>query len=242
MNTSELTRAGLTLQESGVYKALLRLKKGTVSDIARVSGLHRPTIYKALGTLVEKQLLSATLRGKQKLYIAESPERLKALFEQYAQGFLNTVTELQTDFDRSSEKPQIKFVEGIEGMRSVLKDKMYHLKKGSTFYRYDAYDGTVQYQSFLPKDYSAVRDEKEWEQFVITNATLRGKEYKKRLNCASKVFPPEFDAFEYNIGQTIYGNTVIFDDFDQKTSLVIENPRFAAFQKKIFEMLYSKLG
>ncbi len=233
--------AGMTEHEGTVYMTLLQLRKGQVSDIVRASGLHRPAVYTVLASLQQKNLVAVTPEGKRNVYLPQSPQRIKDLFELRSRVFLDAITQLEAEFEQQTDTSRVRLFRGIQGMRSVLKEKMERLKKGALFYRYDAYDGKVDYKKFRPTNYDEVREKLDWQQFVITNTTLRNAAYKKRLNCASKVFPKEFDDFEYNIGETIYNDTVYFEDYDEQTTLVIQNARFAQFQKRIFEMLYKKL-
>lgn len=213
----------------------------SIAEIARISGMHRPTVYETLPRLEEKGLVTSVPEGKRKLYLAESPSRLKALKAAQDQDFASTIEELENLHSSSDDHIDIKLLRGKEAMRTALKEQMQEFKKNATYYRYDAYDGDVDYLSYRPKDYARVRDEKNWGQFCITNKTLRQKPFKKRMNCATKVFPPDIDAFEYNIEELIYNDTVIFADFDTNTSIVIKNKRFAEFQKRLFKTLYDQL-
>ena len=75
---------------------------------------------------------------------------------------------------------------------------------------------------------------------MITNLPNKmGK--RPRLEREIKVVPPDFDLFEYNVSQVIYGNKVAVIDYNTETAVVIENPTVARFQGKIFELLFRKL-
>ena len=75
---------------------------------------------------------------------------------------------------------------------------------------------------------------------MITN--LPNKLQKRpRLEREVKAVPPDFDLFEYNVSQIIYGNKVAVIDYNTETAVVIENPTIAKFQEKIFQLLFRKL-
>jgi len=95
-------------------------------------------------------------------------------------------------------------------------------------------------EKFIPKDYRSVRDKKGLERLIITNESTRGL-HVKRLGREVKAVPADFDLFEYNISQLIYGNKVSLIDYNTKTAITIENAMIAEFQKKIFKLLFKKL-
>jgi sugar-specific transcriptional regulator TrmB len=69
----ELLRAlGLSTYEAEVYRALLKVDKAKVQDLARVVAVPRPQIYVALGALLEKGLCRE-IRGKVTFYSAVAP-------------------------------------------------------------------------------------------------------------------------------------------------------------------------
>ena len=65
---------------------------------------------------------------------------------------------------------------------------------------------------------------------------------QKRLERDILIIPKEYDEFNQDVTMTIYGDKVAFIDFGQENSIIIENPMIAEFQKKLFRLLYKKLG
>lgn len=65
---------------------------------------------------------------------------------------------------------------------------------------------------------------------------------QKRLERDMLIIPKEYDEFNQDVTMTIYGDKVAFIDFGQENSIIIENPMIADFQKKLFRLLYKKLG
>lgn len=53
--------------------------------------------------------------------------------------------------------------------------------------------------------------------------------------------PEKYDAFEYQISKSIQGDTVSITNFDTLETFTIQNVAFAQFERKIFELLFSKL-
>ena len=53
--------------------------------------------------------------------------------------------------------------------------------------------------------------------------------------------PKKYDLFDDNISKIIYGNKVAIIDYSTETSFIIENKKFADFEKKIFKLLFKYL-
>ncbi len=239
-----LQKLGLSGHESHVYLALLEYGKMGVSDIARKTGLYRTMIYEALGKLEQEGLVTISLKGKYKRYVAESPKKLEAKFLELSNQFDDELAAL-TLMQRApmSCRPIVKYVEGRKGITAVHDNIVETLKKGDVYYRYSSSTAHKQADlrpQYLSKKYRLLRDQKHLERKVITNVPNKmGK--RIRLEREVKVVPPDFDLFEYNISQIIYGNKVAVVDYNTETAVVIENETIAKFQSKIFELLFRKL-
>jgi len=235
-----LGHLGLTTQEAAIYLSLLQSGPALVSSIARSTGLHRPTVYQVLPRLIERELVTVFPRKKQKMYVAEAPEKLEHLFERFSEEFHDVLPELTRLHATGSTRPVIKFLEGKKGIMFVFTDIVRTLKRGETFYRYSSRKATTRGDAYLPPIYRELRDTKQLQRWVITNEPV-SKEKRPRLERAVKLIPREFDLFEYDVTQLIYGHKVAFVDYNTQTALVIENPLVARFQKKIFELLFRML-
>jgi sugar-specific transcriptional regulator TrmB len=236
-----LEKLGLTGSEINVYMYLLeRGVSMSVMDIAKGLVAHRPIIYKALSLLLEKSLISSTLKGKRKQYQAESPEKLRNMANEVIIDVEETIPDLEDMYKSPKTKPIVKFLEGKKGITYVFADLVDSLKKGDVYYRYSSSKNIDSTNSYLPKDYRKKRDNKHLERYIIHSQYVELQK-KPNLNRNTKVVPPEFDLFDQNIIQLVYGNKVAIVDINTETSFIIENDKFADFQKKIFKLLYSKL-
>jgi sugar-specific transcriptional regulator TrmB len=235
-----LNNLGLSPNQSRVYISLVESGPALVSTIAHRSGLHRPTVYQALPALIERGLVSVFPKRKQKMYVAESPEKLRQLFDQFSVQFQEMLPQLSRNFSKKSSRPLIKFLEGKKAIAFVFEDIVRTLKRGEVFYRYSSRRATTKGDSFMPKSYWELRDRKQLQRFVITNEPV-SREKKPRLERAVKVVPRKFDLFEYDVTQLIYADKIAFVDYNSHTAVIIENPSIATFQRKLFELLYNLL-
>ena len=233
-----LEALGLTKTEAGVYLDLLEYGAQTVSSIARTSKLHRPAIYRALPTLIEKGLISQKRVGKLLHYAAERPERLNSLVQSFQAELDALVPELNQIQHEST--PIVRRLNGKAGVYAVYDDIVETLKKGEEFYRYNAASHEDLLKTGLPKSYLKERENKQLERLVISNPDYI-KSREPRLEDSLVVVPENFWPFDYNVSQIIYGDKIAFIDYTQPIATIITNPTLAKFQKDIFMMLYRQL-
>jgi sugar-specific transcriptional regulator TrmB len=235
---------GLGDNEALVYQTLISFPCLSVAEIAKKTSLYRPSVYRTLATLSQKHLVVTTPKGKRVVYSAESPDSLKdLLFERFA--FLeDEIALLEKKFSRSHarKKTSVRLLEGEGAIAQAILAIPKSLKTGDVYYRYSARD--IEGPHTIPKKilhaYAQKREAKKLERYVITGK----KNYEQKhdaLDREIKIVPPEFDLFQQNVSQIIYGNTILLLDYNEETALVIENPALAEFQKKIFLLLFRLL-
>ena len=242
MDKSEiLQKIGLTKHESAIYLGLLELGPSNISAISEKTAIHRPLIYKALPSLIEKRLVTENKRSKGSVFMAEPPNRLEALFDDLRMEFSNILPDLEDSYSLDEQKPKVRFLEGRDGTKRVFEDVVRSLKKGEMFYRYSSnIDGQEKKDKYLPRSYRSIRDAKQLQREVITNKqTVKLK--IPRLERDIKVMPDDLGPFEHNVTELIYGNKVAFIDYNSETAMILDSKKIAEFQKHIFKMLFKRL-
>lgn len=107
-----LGKIGFNAKEALVYKALLELGRGSVSIIAKKANIKRPTAYLVLEELRKKDLLLVIPKPNKKIYIAESPTKLRKLIADKQEALDDILPYLNASFSKAPEKPNIKYYEG----------------------------------------------------------------------------------------------------------------------------------
>ena len=244
MDSSELEdvlkQLGLTRDESAIYLGLLQNGEATIGALAKRTGLYRPALYKLVPDLIEKGLVArAKTQSKQQHYCAESPEKLEFLFDNAKRRLDEALPELVGLYSHRDVRPSVRFLEGAAGIRAVFSDILASSKRGDTFYRYSSIT-TLPSGRYLPNEYEEIRDKKQLERLVITNAPM-AKSKPPKLEREMRVVPAEFDLFDDNVTHLIYGDKVAVIDYNTETAIVIESKVIANFQRKLFQLLYRKL-
>lgn len=236
-----LQKIGLTKNEASIYIALVELGPSRIMGISEKTSIHRPLIYKALPSLLDKKLITKSQRMKGTFYMAEPPNRLEALFDDLKIDFFEILPDLEDSYSSNEHKPKIRFLEGPDGTKRIFDDVVRSLKAGDVFYRYSSNkDGQEKKDKYVPRIYRKMRDSKKLEREVITNPQT-AKHKAAKLDRFVKIMPSDFGPFEHNVTEIIYGDKVAFIDYNSETAMVIESKRIAEFQKQIFKTLYQRL-
>lgn len=234
-----LSVAGLSAHESTIYVMLLEHGVSRISDIVRKTGLHRPTVYQYLRILQEKGLVGESKEGKRVRYVAESPDRVHMLFDDFAQGFKHALDDLK-DLQQKDGSPVVKFEKGMDAISRMFYDLVTRLPKGGIFYRYSSSRDGKKAERYLPKDYRNIRDAKQLQRFVISNVR-RAATKQPRIERSMRVVPSAFDWFEDDVTMLMYGDTVVYVDYNSETVTTIENSFIASFHIKLFKLLFQQL-
>lgn len=234
-----LQSLGLGIKESRIYMALLQEGPATISDLSRRTGLYRPALYKTLPGLVGRGLVTISPSGSRRKYVAESPQKLRAIYASSIEESGAVLDEMERTWENEDARPLVKYFEGRKGISFIFSDIVHTLKRGDVFYRYTSAEDWEKNKGYLPPEYRPIREQKQLQRFVIGSEII--KKRKPNLNRAVKAIPAAYDLFQYDITQIIYSDKVAFIDYGSEAAFIVENAKIAAFQKSLFKLLYDKL-
>lgn len=117
-----LIQNGFTKKEAKVYLAILEIGEATMSMISRKAKLERPTVYDIVKDLQQKGLAFITVKKGLKYASALSPkvllDRIKISMNK-AESILPDLLDMAY---KSPLKPRIKFYEGMDGLKEILRE------------------------------------------------------------------------------------------------------------------------
>lgn len=123
---TELRHLGLSDKEAGIYLASLELGPAAVQDISHKAKINRATTYVMIESLSARGLISTFVRGKKRYYAPENPERLVSIIrmqqnelEEKQKEFEKALPLLYSLYNAEGAKPQIRYLEGLEGLKTV---------------------------------------------------------------------------------------------------------------------------
>lgn len=233
-----LIDSGLEEEEANIYLAILLLGKATISDIARKAGIKRTTIYSYIGELLRKDLIHKTAKGRRIYYIAEHPEKIIRRLEAKKKKIEAVLPQLTKFYCSASFRPNLRYYEGIEGMREI--------------YREMTKTSKILYSVFSADEYNNVFTEEDGWEFLnnirehggklkyLVEDTEEGRRYLKggyhKGIGSGKLLPKGFSLSHSEVQVT--GNKVTMLSLVNLVGVIIENPEIAEVQKNFIEFIW----
>lgn len=242
MTPLDLKNTGLNPKEAATYLAVLELGEASMGQLVKKSKLKRTTLYDMVESLKEKGLISTAKRNKKILYVAENPSRLVEQMEERKQALEKIVPELLAITNNITNKPKVRYFEGIEGIKEVYRDilrypdqKMYAWLSESMI---TGFDTTFVTDHYIPKRL----EKKIWAE-VIASDTSVGRDFKsKDLATLRKTKLLDGSKFPLSIEISMYGKDRIgFMSMDDKLGLIVESKPIADTLKSIFKAQWGLL-
>lgn len=231
-----LKEAGFEKKEAEIYLAVLELGNATVSDISRKAGIKRTTIYEYLEKLLGESLIHKTVKGKRVYYAAENPDKLVKILEKRKRKISSILPQLQGFFDVSRHKPQVRFYEGIEGLRTIY-DEM--TKTSQTIY--GVFSADKYFSIFNEEDnerfFRNIREHGGQIKDIIENSSAGRKHAKSKFYAGigtPKILPKDF---QLSVDLMVAGDKVAMLSLVNLAGVIIENPEIAELQRNFIKFL-----
>ncbi|MFZ2150517.1 MAG: helix-turn-helix domain-containing protein [Candidatus Absconditicoccaceae bacterium] len=119
-----LKEFGLSEKESNVYLSCLELGHAPVSSIARNINENRVTTYSILRNLVKIGIAQTIIKNKSTYYSVISPDKLLKMRETKCENLKAKLPEFMAIAHKFDNKPQVKFFEGLEGLKQLYEDML----------------------------------------------------------------------------------------------------------------------
>lgn len=117
-----LQELNLSSKEVEVYVSLLMLGSQGATAIAKKAKLNRVTTYHLLKSLMEKGLVSYTIKSGIKSFQAANPKAILRTLREKEEKFSSIVPYLESIKESVLEHPNIEIFEGKEGLKSIMDD------------------------------------------------------------------------------------------------------------------------
>ena len=233
-----LERIGLPEPSVKIYLTLLEYGHCNPSDIARHADMHRTDVYRFLPLLEDRRLVTRFLSGKRTLYRANDPKHLREVLSSL-ESRLDIIIETLQEKQQKIGEGMFEYGRGADAIRSIYEQSIDDIPPDSTIYRYSSRKRT--YGGVTPSpEYKEKRKQKRIYRKLITNEyqiTEKAPDPMREI----AVIPESFGLFDYDITKSIVGDTVKIVDYETLEIFTIRNRQFAEFEKKVFELLFSKL-
>ncbi len=239
-----LSSWGLSRREASVYLSALELGRGTVTQISRKAGINRTTGYDILDRLAGNGLVRISGKEPKQEYVAESPDNILTLL-QNRQKLLEKSIAAAEDFipklksiQKIEDRPQIKFYEGIEGLKQVYEDTLTSSEKIVAYAKYEEMFEAL--GDYFPLYYKRRAQKGIPIRAIIpkTPMAIEQSTHDKEVARETAFVPPDDYSFSPEIN--VYDNKVMIASWKEKLGIIIESAEIADAMKKIFNLAWAE--
>ena len=242
-----LHELGLTENQSRVYVSALQLGDSSVLQLAKASGLKRPSVYLILDELERLRLVTRKTRGKKIAYTAASPENIVDSLQNKLNLAQTILPSLKAIHNVNPETPIIRIAENVPDVQAIYVGIFAHLKNHpqEELIIYGALQDAVQYfrSSVVDYFYDIMRQSKNQIRELGNDDTETRHYFKKshRLNPHHelRLVRSDFDGGFTMTDNMLYGNTlVIFSVTRQIFAVTIESASVTQTYRTLFDMAW----
>lgn len=235
-----LEKFGLTEKESKVYLASLELGDSTASDISIKSNLPRTLVYDILERLIERGLISYSVKSNKKHFLAVHPKEFLSLIREKEFAISSVMSELEIIYKKEGEKrPKVEIYEGIEGMKTIMNDIL-----NSQVKEFLAYGSSRSSYEIIPAfmdEWHKKRIKQKIIMKILYNNTKQAREKIKTIKLSLKLTKYKFMPIELEspTATVIYADKVVLQSWTKEPfAVMIKSKEMAENQKKYFEELW----
>ncbi len=205
MDTRALASLGIEEKSAKVYLAGLALGTTSVQDLARKSGLKRPTVYLHLDELVKQGLFEHISLNNKKYYRAVNPQLLEERLKKNLATFQHEMPSLVALGVGATGKPQVQVFEGEEGLQQVYGE----MKKAYSFRIWSNIDASLAapfHNTYMDLAETIRKNSVNVHEIIADN-----KEAKRYARLVTKVAGPSY-MIRTAVTEGIQNDTIIYDN------------------------------
>ena len=234
-------KLGLNKNEAQIYELLLETGPQSMKPILFHTKLKRGNAYYHLDNLKAKGLVETQEQRGRTTFEAKHPQNLELLLAKQkaaltaAEEELNkSLPALQSMFQLSAIKPEIRFYEGLEGALKVLDDS---LTAQTPIYSYIDNEAVNKLYPDINKEYVAKRNRLAVKKKMITIDSPFIHEHAKEFNKSTTEIRVIKSPTAFATVMQIYDNKISYLTLlnNKIVSIVIDHPQIAKMHKTLFE-------
>ena len=117
---------GFSINEQKVYETLLQTGGAFVSNLSRITGIERVSLYYTLENLHKRGIVTMTKRKNIRFYVPEKPERLVNMYQQKLNSAEQLVEDLRLIEQTSAYRPSFAHGDTLNDAADVLEEIFSH--------------------------------------------------------------------------------------------------------------------
>ncbi len=231
-----LHKMGFSKNETKVYVAALESGPSSVQELAGRAGLPRTTVYSVLEYLIERGVVGKTGQQGKTRYIVEPPQKLLSIMTDLQSNIEKALPQLEALYNKSETKPKIYFYEGKKAIRKAFDDTLEVQPDEILMWNTDLYFDFERYG--LDRHYidhrvelniHAKRIAGEGSVWHTKNKPRDQQELSETVVVPRKMFWPGIEV-------NIYANKVVFMNFAENNSVLIESKAIADAMRQAYAL------
>lgn len=237
--SDKLVKIGLSEREAVIYIAALELGPTGALQLSRRTGINRPMVYVTLEQLKQRGLMEVQLKGLKQKFAAASPDQFDAIISDHKKTFADALPELLALYKLKGERSNIKYYEGIEGLKSVFETILREVRSGDPYYVIDDQSNWGEHLPWL-ESFIERRARKQLDFRIIFPDSERGRlnvRMAAALNQRVKLAPHAILT-----DMIVTPQRYVTHDFAPPiTTIVIENENIIKNQLQLFRYIWDTL-
>lgn len=241
-----LISLGLGQNEAILYETLLRHPGATIPLLQKESSLSRTMLYYVLDSLQAYGLVHPGKADKKTIYIPEPPEKLEDMLKdqenelnRQKQALKGVISDLSSVWRLSTNKPRVRFFEGMSGALEVTMDSLNTDGEIYTFIDSEAIEKFFKEEN---KNYVAKRRAKGIKKKIIAlDSDFARKHYVNFNSDVTEIrLLPKGARPPFQTSIQIYSKSVSFLSLTHQTviGVILQEENIANFFKTIFEFAW----
>lgn len=226
--------------ETQLYSSILEGGQMTLSAIADKTALNRTTLYPYIDSLLKKDYIRKTIKGRRTFYTAANPQKIFNNFKDQLAGFEEQLPFLVELYKKSRKQPVIQVFEGDEGIFKAFKEAYSEALYIKTFFEFENFSRSFPMQKEGNELLKLLKQNEIQFQGLASDSPVSREFVQKYKNDGinahlmpkGMTFPAEF---------FLYNQKVLLVSYERKFVVVIESEDIKVFLETLFDYFW-KIG
>lgn len=231
-----LTQIGFSKNQAKVYLAALESGPASANQLAERAGLPRTTVYFILDYLIKRGVMGKTKAKGRTQFMADPPEKLLSILNDLKIQMAKALPRFEAMYNTSETKPKIYFYEGKGAIRKAFDDTLAVKPSEILMWNTDLYFDFERYgldkhyiDNRVKLDIHAKRIAGEGSIWHTRNQPRDVQELSETVVVPRKIFWPGIEV-------NIYANKVVFMNFAEDNSVIVESKAIADAMRQAYHL------
>ncbi len=211
MNTAPLKHLGMTPKEIDVYLALISLKSASIFQLKSRARTSRKSIYEILQRLLDRGLISYTVKDGKKMFSAAHPERLIEIVREKEDEIKSILPQIEARYNENNESTKVEVFLGANGIKTISENV---LRVGKPMYAVSGNAEMYDHLKYYTAQYLKRREALGIHRKAVYNDGARAKKLcppLTEIRYAPRGYesPLQFTVYGDNVNMHIYADVIV---------------------------------